>query len=259
MHFRFVDYALWFLTPVILCGVLGVMMRRRLTRQYPFFCAYVILQILSDPILAVISSRLSYTTYYQAYYVQLILSFAISAAVVWEIFRKSLGIRFHFQGPIPVLLLWLGAVLLAGISALIASGRPDANAMAWIVVADRTLRSLQIITAIAFSMFAAQLGISKRSTLYGIVLGFGFFAAINMAVSKLATPQGISTAALSRMNSIGYLISCFIWLFYMALGTQDSAGYDLPRYSRQVDCWELEGKDWKNWLFRRALGASGWA
>ena len=35
MHFRFVDYALWFLTPVILCGVLGVMMRRRLTRQYP--------------------------------------------------------------------------------------------------------------------------------------------------------------------------------------------------------------------------------
>ncbi len=62
MHYRTLDYALWFTTPLLQTGVLIAMFRRGLHKDYPWFFNYTILQVSSVPILAALMA-FSYTAY----------------------------------------------------------------------------------------------------------------------------------------------------------------------------------------------------
>ena len=55
MHLRLTDYILWFATPCLQVGVLISLFRRGLHRDYPYFFNYTILQVVSVPVLFVIS------------------------------------------------------------------------------------------------------------------------------------------------------------------------------------------------------------
>jgi hypothetical protein len=65
-------------------------------------------------------------------------------------------------------------------------------------------------------LFSEYLGISRRSLLFGISLGFGFFAAVNMLVATGMAHHGgiLSKTALRHINSFAYMIALVIWLGY---------------------------------------------
>src|SRR5271157_3618688 len=88
MHLRLIDYVLWFSAPTIELGVLVTMYRRGLQRDYPYFFNYIILSVLSEPILFVIQ-RQSYTLYYYGYWVSIGLTTLVSFAVLNEIFQNT--------------------------------------------------------------------------------------------------------------------------------------------------------------------------
>jgi hypothetical protein len=88
MHYRLADYVLWLLTPSLQAGVLLAMYRRGLTRRYPFFPAYTMLQVASAVILAFLAAT-SYTGYYHAYYWNL----AFSVVICFAFRGRSLSVR----------------------------------------------------------------------------------------------------------------------------------------------------------------------
>src|SRR5580658_1129042 len=145
MHLRLFDYALWFSTPILLGGVLAVMWRRGFNRDYPYFFNYIVLQALSDPVLALISSRCSYTAYYYAYYVHLGLSFLISFAVLQEIFKDAFRPYEALRDLSVILFRWSAlVVLLVAVMWAINSGKPDRGFVTGsIMLADRSVRLMQ--------------------------------------------------------------------------------------------------------------------
>ena len=63
--------------------------------------------------------------------------------------------------------------------------------------------------------FSEYLGISRRSPLFGISLGFGLFAAVNMLVTTAMTHHGIlHQSTLRHINSEAYLLAIVLWLGY---------------------------------------------
>src|SRR5208337_4890395 len=88
MRLHLIDYVFWFVTPILQAGVLVSMFKRGLHRDYPYFFNYTILQVVSVPVLYVIS-RQSYNAYYWSYYINLALSILISFAVLQEIFHDA--------------------------------------------------------------------------------------------------------------------------------------------------------------------------
>ena len=66
-------------------------------------------------------------------------------------------------------------------------------------------------------LFSEYLGISRRSLLFGISLGFGLFAAMNMLVATgMSAIHGILRQdTLRHINSAAYLVSCdhLVWLY----------------------------------------------
>ncbi len=81
MNLSAIDYVLWLAAPLLQLGVVVMMFRRGLHRDYPFFFNYTILAVIAEPILY-LSHKHSYNAYYYAYYVNIALSVVISFAVL---------------------------------------------------------------------------------------------------------------------------------------------------------------------------------
>ncbi len=243
MHLRLVDYVLWFATTVLQSGLLVALYRRGLHRDYPFFFNYTILQVISVPILA-LASRISYPVYYYTYYFNLGLSVIISFAVLQEVFKDAFRPYENLRDLSVILFRWSALVaLLVGVMwAINASHASDSGVVNDVMqLADRSVRLMQCGLVFFLLLFHGYLGISPRSMLFGVSIGFGFFAAINMLVFTGLSRHGIlSDAALSRINAVAYMAAVGIWLGYTLVAA--------PSLSKAHSEALLRGPDWNSAL-----------
>lgn len=193
------------------------MYRRGLQRDYPYFFYYTVLQVTSAVILAVLAAT-SYTAYYYAYYVNLGLSVLISFAVLQEIFKDAFRPYENLRELSIILFRWsaLVVLLVAVMWAINASHNAENGVFTeFMMLGDRSLRLMQCGLVFFLLLFNEYLGIPHRSLLFGISLGFGLFGAVNMLVATAAGQHGfLTSAALSRINSVAYLVAVVIWFGY---------------------------------------------
>ena len=243
MHLRLADYVLWFASPLLQTGVLVTMLRRGLHKNYPYFLNYTILAIISEPILLVLNLR-SYSAYYYGYYVNFALSVAISFAVFQEIFKEAFRPYEALRDLGVILFRWSAlVVLLVGVMWAINTGHgsDDGPITGVIMLADRSVRIMQCGLVFFLLLFSEYLGISRRSFLFGVSLGFGLFAAINMLVFTGLAHRGIlHQATLSKINSAAYLLAVSIWFGYTLAAA--------PSESKVAQESLLRSKDWNSAL-----------
>lgn len=218
MHpLRLIDYIIWFAAPALQVCIVLVFLKRGLHRDYPFFFNYTILQVISDPILALIGAR-SYSAYYYAYYFYVGLSVLLSFAVLQEIFKDAFRPYENLRDLSVILFRWSALVVfLVGVMWAVNAGHNAERGMITdvMMLADRSVRLMQCGLVFFLLLFNAYLGIPHRSLLFGISLGFGFFAAVNMMVATAVSHHGLITgAALSRINSLAYLATVLVWFGY---------------------------------------------
>lgn len=239
MHLRPMDYVLWFASPALQAGVVIAMLRRGLHRDYPFFFNYTILGVVAEPLLYVLNST-SYTGYYYAYYVNLCLSVVISFAVLQEIFKDAFRPYEALRDLSVILFRWsaLVVLLVAVMWAINATKSDNRNFVGEAIqLADRSVRLMQCGLVFFLLLFSEYLGIPRRSLLFGISLGFGLFASVNMLVFTGLSHRGIiKHGHLSEINSAAYLIAVAIWLGY----TMAAA----PSRSKVAEGSLLRSQDW---------------
>jgi hypothetical protein len=216
MHpLRLIDYLLWWTAPTLLVGVVVMLWKRGLNRDFPFFFYYAVLQVCSDPILGLVHAY-SYTAYYYAYYVHMGLSVLLSFAVLQEIFKDAFRPYENLRDLSVILFRWSALVvfLVAVMWAMNTAHNPDNGLVTDVMMlADRSVRLMQCGLVFFLLLFNTYLGIPHRSMLFGISLGFGFFAAVNMLVAT-GVSHHVNSVALSRVNSGAYLLAVIIWLGY---------------------------------------------
>ncbi len=220
MHLTLVDYALWLGSGVVMAGVLAAMYSRKLHKTYPYFFAYAILQVVSVPLMFWLSTRF-YAVYYYAYYGSLIASVVISIAIFWEIFRNALkpheGLRrWAFVS------FWWGVVFLSGVIVLMTFARgpsPQGPYANWISSSVSATRVAQCALILFLLLFRRHLGISRGHVIFGIALGFGIFAAVNMLIASGIRFNGLTHGILWQVNSLAYLLASVVWLTYTLRGS----------------------------------------
>lgn len=200
------------------------MYRRRIQSYYPAFFYYILLQVLSDPFLTLARGRWAYT-YYYGYWATFSVSVALSFFVLQEVFRDAFRPFEALRDLSTILFRWSALVLLlvAGMAAITASNqhRVDPqhvdNITATILMVDRSVQVMLCGLVFFLLMFSEYLGISRRHVLFGVAVGFGFFASIHMLVATAAADRTLlHRSTLSAINSGAYVISCIIWLAYIA-------------------------------------------
>jgi predicted transporter len=229
MRAHTIDYVLWCATPVVMTVVATAMYRRRLHKDYPYFFNYVVFQVLSFLIEFPLRN---WDNYFYVYWTMRALSIAVSFAVLLEIFKDAFRPYEALRDLSLILFRWCALVVLlvAGMWAISSwRGNRIDNVTNAIFVVDRSVRLMQCGLVLFMLLFSEYLGISRRNVLFGIAVGFGFFAAVNMLVmTALSHQRVVSNANLSRISGVAYIVSTLIWLAYSLVPATARTGLKEP-------------------------------
>jgi hypothetical protein len=215
--------ALWISHPVLQVAVAVTMLRQKLHRTFPIFFWYIAFQIFSFcwlfPLHQLSNDQRYYVAYFYLYWafsaVNLVLGFMIIHEVFLDVFRpyhtlKDLG---------SVMFKWAALVMLlvAFVVAASNSGQDMEPILQAITTVQRCVRVAQCGLVLFLIVFSRYLGVSWRQQSFGIALGLGGAAAIELGTLALFAGSPMSQVTLHVINLVSYNIAIIVWFGYVWL------------------------------------------
>src|ERR1017187_8034919 len=211
--------ALWVAHPVLQTAIAIMMFRRGQHRTFKYFFTYIITQILTF-VVVFPASRYSYFIYFYFSWFSTAVSVALGFQVIHEAFLDAFR-PFHTLRDLgTVLFKWAGLVMLlvAGVVSVSTNSSAIAPWMQAISTSQRCVRIIQVGMVLFLLFFAHYVGISRRQHSFGIALGFGSFAVIELVLICSWVGQHLGDPAIiSILNMAAYNGSLLVWLGYVAV------------------------------------------
>ncbi len=212
--------ALWIVHPILQLAVATFMFKRKLYRSFPWFFAYIVSQLAIFCVLFPAYQRVS-DSYFFAYWATTAISVGLGFKVIHEIFLDIFRPYHTLKDLGSVLFKWAGLVMLLVAAVMSASSRvggndPDPLIQA-IITLQRSVRVVQCGLIFFLLVFAKYLGISWRQRSFGIALGFGSFATVELSVIALCSAGYISQMTMNMANLVSYNLAIAIWITYSVI------------------------------------------
>jgi len=176
------------------------------------------------------------------YFISFWLGDAISAflgfKVIHEIFLDVFR-PYHTLKDLGTLLFrWAGVVLLL-VSVVVAfSNSFDHSPLIHAVTTlQRSVRIVQLGLILFLLLFSRYLGVSRKQASFGISLGFGLFAGVDLMMYALRSGGFVGQSQLNLTNMVTYIVAIFIWL-----------GYSLSRQAVRLEPNHLQTQRWEQSL-----------
>jgi len=217
------DYLLWVTGVILLMLTCWALHRRRFVHEFPVFFGYAGYHILRSAVLFGVQfqhlrHRMTYNHYFYTYWMVEAVSIGLGFCVINEIYRRVFD-SYDAIRQFGSVLFAGGAILLLLASVLVASfAAPgaDPGAVKAVLLLETSVRVVQcglLVFLFALSFF---FGLPWQNRLFGIALGFGVYASIDLAATALYSKIGVSAApAYSQVQSIAYSCGVLIWTFYL--------------------------------------------
>ena len=217
-------HSFWFLRIALHSILLLWMIRGRLYKQFPTFALYTIWAVVQSVVLVAMNYApfVSGDQYFAAYLAGRIGTVVLSFAVTYEIFR-------HVLHSYPALTN-LGSGLLRGATvvllmvavglAWLAPAAGDPHSMAAFYALDRAVNILLCGLLVFVFVFAGYFGLPWRGQVFGITLGMGILATVDLGTYAIRTQiepiaPNLTTSILSVINQGTYLLSVAVWTVYL--------------------------------------------
>jgi hypothetical protein len=212
---RFLYYALWVAHPVLQTVIVIAMFRRGQHREFRFFFAYVVAQILTFAVVFP-AYRYHFTYVFYLSWFSTAISVALGFKVIHEAFLDVFR-PFHTLRDLgTVLFKWAGLVMLL-VAGVVSVSTNSSDTVPWvqaIMTAQRCVRIIQVGMVLFLLSFARYLGVSRRQHSFGIALGFGSFAVVELALIASWAGEHLSNLSMSLVNMTAYNATLLIWLGY---------------------------------------------
>ena len=212
---------LWLAPAVLQIAVLGVMVRRRLYRRFPFFALYNLESVLGVAVLFSmhLSPHISGRIWARTYFFDTALYTALRFAVIYEIdahvFDNYAAVK-RLGKPI-----FRGSLLLLLAIALVAASQTHQHgpdfAMYVLHTLEQTASILQAGLLLVLFLFSAYIGLSWRNYVFGMALGLGIYASVKLAAAALQSSSVVASGNVYRnlvvMGSFHFAV--LVWLVYL--------------------------------------------
>src|SRR5271163_3343232 len=207
----------WVAGPLLQIALLICMLRLKFHTVFPRFFSYILFQTLKSACLFVVY-RYFPESYFDAYWTGNALSVIFTVAVMDEILRSL----FREYGGIQILgttifrwscgLLFLLAILGAWTGSETGGDRVVAAVFAF----DRSVRLMQVGLFLLLMLLCRVFRNCSRQQVFGIALGFGVFASVELILVSFVMWNGRDHAAtISLLKSSAYIAVTFIWIGYL--------------------------------------------
>jgi hypothetical protein len=211
-----VQLALWVAHPVLELSLAGVMFWRRLHRTFPIFFAYIVFQVLNFMVLFPIYRSGSVMPYFYAYWISAAISLAIGFKVIHEIFLDVFRPYHTLKDLGTVLFKWAALVMLlvAMVVAAASPGGTDTPLAQAVIIGQRCVRVIQCGLILFLLVFSKYLGVSWRQHSFGIALGLGGYATVDLIGLALFSGGQIHPPTVSLINTTAYSLAILTWIVY---------------------------------------------
>jgi len=216
--------ALWIAHPILELLLSSILIWRGLHRKFPVFFAYIVSQILIFAVLFPIyihqDSGGDYSRYFYAYWIGAAISLAIGFKVIHEVFLDVFRPYYTLKDLGTVLFKWSALVMLF-MALVVAAASPASHSPLTqaIIMVQRCVRVTQCGLILFLLVFSRYLGVSWRQHSFGIALGFGGFASVELVALALYSGGQIHPPTLSLLNTTAYGFAILTWLGYAAFKT----------------------------------------
>ncbi len=215
---RLLYYGLWVAHPVLQMGIAAVMVHRGLHRKFKFFFGYILTQIVT---FAVVFPAMwhHYSAAFYLYWLLDGLSVAFGFGVIHEVFVDVFRFFHTLRDLGTVLFKWAGLVMLlvAGVVSVSTNSSEIAPWMQAIITSQRCVRIIQIGMVLFLIFFAHYVGVSRRQHSFGVALGFGSFAVVELLLICSYVGNHLGGTWVNILNMAAYNGRVLVWLGYVAV------------------------------------------
>ncbi len=215
-HSHTVVLYLWCAQPVLQSVVAVIFWRRKLRQQFPAFFLFLLAQLGNFAVLFPL--WLTGSPYPWPFWLGEAVNAVLGFKVIHEIFLDVFH-PYHTLKDLGTLVFKWAAVVMLLVSTVVAfssfSGQADLNpvkhAVYTLVLSVRVVQLGLILFLLLFSRF---LGVSRKQVGFGISLGFGLFAGVELMLMALSSGGFVTHDNFNLVNMLAYNLAIFVWLAY---------------------------------------------
>src|SRR3954466_13936463 len=211
-------YALGAAPALVQIAIVVAMFRNGSRKRFPMFWTYTLYQILLTATLMVFF-QFGEMEYFLAYWAGAAMSAFLGFAVIYECFSEAMKPYDTLRDLGRLLFRWTAIVMVivGVVFALSTPGGTESTVMVRnILILERAIRIMQCGMLLLLYLFSHHVGISWRNQLFGVVLGFGIYASVNLLMYSLRSRLGEDwNTSASILNALSYLVTTGIWAGYM--------------------------------------------
>ena len=239
---KFLYYGLWIMHPLLEAGIALFMLRRGLFRQFKFFFAYIITQLATFAVLFPAFFWRGPSVLFYVYWGCNAVSVTCGFLVIHEVFVDMFKFFHTLRDLGSVLFKWAGLVMLL-VAAVVSVSANSPHISPWIqaiITSQRCVRIIQVGMVMFLLFFAQYVGVSRKQHSFGIALGFGTFAVIELILICSWVGNHLGDPWMSIINMTAYNTSLTLWLSYVAVKRPVR---DVSRSLLQPQRWEQSLSD----------------
>ena len=192
------------------------MLWRGLHRQFKYFFGYILTQLVTFA--TVYPTHRHPVAAFYLYWLCQAIGVACGFGVIHEVFLDVFHSFHTLQDLGTVLFKWAGLVMLlvAGVVSVSTYSSAMPPWMQAITTTQRCVRIIQVGMVLFLLFFARYLGISRRQHSFGIALGLGSVAVVELVLVASWVGKHLANPWMSIVNMTAFNLSLALWLGYLA-------------------------------------------
>ena len=214
-HSHTVFLYLWCAQPILQSVVAVILWRRKLHKQFPVFFSFLLAQVANFAVTFPLWLVGDFKTYFVFFWlgeaVNAVLGFKVIHEIFLDVFRP-----YHTLKDLGTLLFkWAGVVMLL-VSVVVAfSNSFDQNPLVHaLTTLQRSVRIVQLGLILFLLLFSSFLGVSRKQVSFGISVGFGLFAGVELMLMALNSGGLVRTANFNLINMFSLILAILVWFGY---------------------------------------------
>jgi hypothetical protein len=218
-----IQLALWISSPILQSIVAVAMFRRRIHKDFPVFFAFTIGQIAIFALDFSVYRWGSHTLYFDVYWISTAINVVFEFKIIHEVFLDAFRPYFALQDLGTALFKW-AALIMVLVAAVLISISPSWNdpLVKTIIVAHRCVRVVQCGIVLFLLAFSKHVGFSWKRQGFGIALGFGLYAGVELVTNALISGEHISQDMVNVANLSVFNVCVALWLAYVVLNRRET-------------------------------------
>jgi hypothetical protein len=215
LHSHSVVVFLWCAQPILYSAVAAVLWRRKLHKQFPVFFLFLLAQVANFAVMFPAWCTGNYRLYFGLFWlgaaVNAVLGFKVIHEIFLDVFRP-----YHTLKDLGTLLFrWAGVVMLL-VSVVVAfSNSFDQSPLVHAVTTlQRSVRIVQLGLILFLVLFSRFLGVSRKQVSFGISLGFGLFAGVELMLMAMNSGGLVNQGNLNLINLSACNLAILVWFGY---------------------------------------------